>query len=70
MQIDNALIDQALKLKPQEKLLMVELLMQSLDKPDEQIAEIWLQEAERRLHAYQSGHCKGIPVEEVFGEPL
>jgi len=38
-----------------------------LDKPDPEIDEIWLKEAESRLKAHREGKTKGIPVEEVIG---
>jgi putative addiction module component (TIGR02574 family) len=70
MSVDNTLIEKALELKPQEKILLIEALVTSLDKPDPEISKKWIQEAEARLKAYREGKTKGIPAEEVFRETL
>lgn len=61
-------LEQALKLKPQERFLVVEGLLRSLDEPDEKLDAIWAEEAEKRLRAYRDGRLKGIPMEEIFEE--
>ena len=58
----------ALKLKPHERLIIIEGLLQSLDEPDKNIDEIWAKEAEKRLSAYKEGKLKGIPIEEIFSD--
>jgi len=70
MAINHTLVEKALELKPQEKLVLIEALVSSLDKPDPKIAKIWLQEAEARLKAYRAGKSKGIPAEKIFTEGL
>lgn len=62
----KALLDAAMKLKPEERLALVEGLIQSLDEPDKRLDEIWAEEAERRLKAYREGKLEGIPMEEIF----
>jgi hypothetical protein len=39
-------------------------------KTDPEVDEIWLKEAEARLKAHREGKTKGIPAEEVVGEPI
>lgn len=60
------ILEQALKLRPDEKFVIVEGLLKSLDAPDGKIDEIWAAEAEKRLSAYRNGKLKAIPMEEVF----
>jgi putative addiction module component (TIGR02574 family) len=60
------ILDQALKLQPAEKLILIDGLIKSLDQPDSSIDELWAEEAERRLMAYRSGKLEGIPLEEIF----
>lgn len=62
------LLDAAMKLKPEERLSLVEGLIQSLDEPDKRLDEIWAEESERRLKAYREGKLEGIPMEEIFKE--
>ena len=60
------LADQALKLKPEERIVLVESIIESLEKPDAKIDEVWAEEAEMRLEAYRKGRLQGIPMEEIF----
>ncbi len=60
------LLKKAMKLKPEEKIILVEGLIKSLDEPDKKIEEIWIDEAEKRLKAYRNGNLKVVPMEEVF----
>ncbi len=62
------ILEKALKLKPQDKLTVVEGLLKSLDEPDKEIDRIWAEEAEKRLEAYRKGGLEGIPMEEIFPE--
>jgi len=60
------LFDEAMKLKPKEKALLVESLIRSLDQPDKDLDEIWAEESERRLKAYRAGKLDAVAMEEVF----
>ncbi|MEB2310194.1 MAG: addiction module protein [Candidatus Brocadiaceae bacterium] len=62
------ILDQALKLKPEERFLIIEGLIVSLDQPDKNLDEIWAQEAEKRLKAYREGKLEGIPMEDIFSK--
>jgi len=62
------ILKQALQLKPEERFIVIETLLKSLDEPDKKIDEIWALEAEKRLNAYRDGRLEGIPMEEIFGE--
>jgi putative addiction module component (TIGR02574 family) len=59
-----------LKLKPEERFLIIEGLLKSLDEPDRRLDEIWAEEAERRLKAYREGRLRGIPMEEIFDDQI
>lgn len=60
------LLDEAIKLKPEERFVLVEALIKSLDEPDKKLDEIWAEEAEKRLKAYREGTLEGVPMEEIF----
>ncbi|MFQ5639354.1 MAG: addiction module protein [bacterium] len=70
MNVDKELIQKVLELKPQDKIFLIEALVESLDKPDKYIQEIWLKEAQARLSVHRKGRTKGIPAEDVLGESL
>ena len=57
------LLDQAMKLKPEERLTLVEGLIKSLDEPDRKLDEIWAEESEKRLNVYREGRPEGIPMD-------
>ena len=54
-----------LKLPNQERARLAEVLINSLDEENE-IAQAWTDEAERRLGELRSGEVQGVPAEEVF----
>jgi putative addiction module component (TIGR02574 family) len=60
------LLDEATKLKPQDRFKLVESLIKSLDEPHKNLDEIWAEETEARLNAYREGRLQGVPMEEVF----
>jgi len=63
---NKEIIESALKLSPPEKLFIVESILKSLEEPNKEIENIWLEEAERRLQAYRDGKLEGIPMEDIF----
>jgi putative addiction module component (TIGR02574 family) len=61
------ILEKALQLPPEERFIIVEGLLKSLDVPDPDLDRIWANEAEKRLQAYREGRLSAIPLEEVFG---
>lgn len=64
----KVLLDKAMKLRPEERLTLVEGLIQSLDEPDKRLDEIWVEEAEKQLKAYRERKLEGILMEKIFTE--
>ncbi len=60
------ILEEALKLRPEQKFAVVEGLLNSLDAEDEKIDAIWAEEAEKRLEAYREGRLEAIPIEKIF----
>jgi len=56
---------QALKLSDLEKIHLIELLMDDLDRPSPQVEKLWIEESEKRYKAYKQGKVKGIPLEVI-----
>ena len=61
-------LEQALALRPEERFLLVEGILKSLDEPDASLDALWVEEAEKRLRAYREGNLEGVPMEEVFNK--
>jgi len=66
--MDKALVDGVLRLKPAERLRLVDVIYESLDRPDTEIDEAWYDEAERRLAAIETGKATCVPAEKVIGK--
>jgi len=60
------ILEMAMKLKPEERFLIIEGLIKSLDEPDKTIDQIWAEEAERRLRAYRNGNLETFPAEQIL----
>ncbi|MBN2009680.1 addiction module protein [candidate division KSB1 bacterium] len=63
----QTILEEALKMKPTDRFLILDGLLKSLDEPDKSIDEIWAEEAESRLKAYRNGILKTYSYDEVFG---
>jgi len=63
------LLQEALALSPDERAEIAERLLSSLDTPtDRRIEELWANEAEDRLDAFDRGDLKAFPAKEVFDQ--
>ena len=58
--------EEVLALKPLEKLQLIDELLLSLDQPSYDIDEIWADEVEKRIDAYDRGEVKAIDAKDVF----
>ncbi len=57
--------ERALRLSDLEKICLIEMLMDDLERPNPQIDELWIEESEKRYKAYKQGKVKGIPLEVI-----
>jgi putative addiction module component (TIGR02574 family) len=53
-------------LKPVEKLKLVDEILNSLNRPNTDIDELWKQEAESRVSAYEADTISSVSAEKVF----
>ncbi len=61
--------EEILHLSPQDRALLAEHLLNSLDEIEDPEAEkLWIAEAERRYQEYKQGKVKGINADKVFKE--
>ena len=60
------ILKEALQLNPQDKFLIIDTLLKSLDKPDEELDFVWENESEKRLQSYKNDKTQTISFEEVF----
>ena len=57
---------EVLSLNSFEKIRLVELIFESLDKPDIEIQDKWIEESEKRYDAFLNGKTKSLSNEEVM----
>lgn len=62
------LLKQVLSLPPGERARMAEQLLESLEPPNERNRQLWAEEAERRVEAYERGDLRSNPADEVFAK--
>ena len=63
------LADQLLSLPCEDRIYLVDRLLESLNAPSrEEIDRVWAEEAERRIDELDSGKVQAIPGEQVFAE--
>lgn len=61
--------NEVLKLDPPTRAWLAEVLLRSLDDlAEEEVEALWLDEAERRERAWDSGEVQGIPADQVMRE--
>ena len=70
METSESLFKKALGLKPQDRFLLIDGLIRSLDEPNKEIDEIWAEEAAKRLKAHREGKTQGVLFQDVFEEDL
>ena len=63
------LVNEVLSLPCEERIYLVDRLLESLNAPTrEEIDRLWAEEAERRIDELESGKVKAIPGEQVFAD--
>jgi len=60
------LIDEAVSLPVEERALVVDSLLRSLNQPESEVDRKWAAVAQRRLTEIRSGAVEPVPGEEVF----
>lgn len=64
----SEVLKEALTLKPAQKAELIDKLLSILDKPDNDIDELWAKEAESRIDAYEKGKIKAVTLEKVLNK--
>jgi len=62
----NEIINEALTLKPQDRYKVIENLVLSLNQPNSEIDELWIEESTKRVEAMKNGSLKTISYGDVF----
>ena len=64
----ETLSTQAAQLAPEERIQLVERILNSLDQPDAALDALWANEASDRLAAYRRGEIKAVGLSDVIAK--
>ncbi len=59
---------QVVQLPPEERMQVVERILDSLDEPDASVDALWAKEADNRLTAYRRGKVRAIELSAVIAK--
>lgn len=62
------IIEEAMSLPVEERAMVVNSLLQTLNPPDTEIERAWVKVAKHRLAELRSGSVKAVPGDEVFAK--
>ena len=62
------LIDEVVALPVEERALLIDTLLRSLNPPESDVDEKWISVAKRRLEELRTGQVSGVPSDEVFAK--
>jgi putative addiction module component (TIGR02574 family) len=65
-QISKNIVDDALSLSTNQRVELVEKLLESLDVPNSEINNIWAKEADDRVRAYENNEVSSKSISEVL----
>ncbi|GAB6094788.1 addiction module protein [Desulfatiferula olefinivorans] len=66
--MDKVLLEKALKMPPNERVIFAELILASIDKEDESLRLEWISEVKSRMEAVRTGKAKLLDFEDVVDE--
>lgn len=64
----ETLCAQVVQLPPEERMQVVERILDSLDEPDASLDALWAKEADSRLTAYRRGEVRAVTLSEVIAK--
>ena len=66
--IAETLSTQAMQLPPEDRMALVERILDSLDEPDASLDALWAKEADDRLTAYRRGEVRAVALSDVIAK--
>ena len=66
--MDNALLEKALEMPPNERVVFAELILASIDYEEDIIRQSWIIEVKNRIKAVSEGKSKLLDFESLYNE--
>ena len=64
--MDNALLEKALGMSPNERIMLAELILASIDHEEDEIRQLWLSEVKERIKAVNKGKATLLDFERLY----
>ena len=68
--MDKVLLEKALKMPPNERVIFAELILASIDKEDETLRQEWIGEVKNRMDAVRKGNAKLLDFDDLTDESI
>ena len=66
--MDKALLDKAIEMPPEERVVFAELILASIDYEEDEIRQSWVAEVKSRMKAVNEGRAKLLDFEGLYNE--
>ena len=66
--MDKAILEKALQMSPNERVVLAELILASIDHEEDEVRELWLSEVKDRIKAVNEGKAKLLDFERLYNE--
>jgi len=66
MSIPKTILSEVLSFTPENKAILVNELLNSLDQPDDAVDFLWAEESEGRINAYEQGKIKAVSINDIL----
>lgn len=66
--MNNSLLEKALEMPPNERVVLAELILASIDYEDDKIRRSWIAEVSNRIKAVNEGRAKLLDFESLYDE--
>ncbi len=66
--MDNLLLEKALEMPVNERIVFAELILASIDNEEEEICRLWIDEVNNRIKTVKEGKSKLYDFESIYNE--
>lgn len=66
--MDNALMEKALEMPPNERVVLAEMILASIDYEEDKIRRSWIAEVSNRIKAVNEGKSELLDFESLYNE--
>jgi len=64
--MESTLLDEALKMPPNERVALAELILASIDYEEEEIRQSWIAEVQDRISAVREGRARLLDFQDLY----